>query len=284
MIEIHENELAPVLHFARTIEVTPDYDYNGIIAYDSRILYVQSGSGRLSIDGSDYDLSPGTLLMWQAGSEYGFSEILLSPIKVMMFNFDFAGELGRTIKRIPSRRNDFDERKIENTPSFTENADANRVFALSEAFWAENIMREITGEYTSQKVYSGSVTRGMLTMLIAKLSRGMRVGEAGKAPIHDEIIAYINSHMTERLTYESLAKTFSYHPNHLSRIITQSTGMPLHRYLLRLRIEKACALLSDDGLSVSETAAICGFSDAASFAKRFRKETGLSPSELRRRK
>ena len=59
--------------------------------------------------------------------------------------------------------------------------------------------------------------------------------------------------------------------------------MPLHRYLLRLRIERAYGMLADEGRSVAETARLCGFSDATSFAKRFRKETGLTPSEVRRK-
>ena len=280
MIRVTENELSPVLHFARIIEITPEYNYNGIVAYDARMIYVLGGAGEIEIEGARYGLSPGTLMMWQAGSEYGFPEVKISPMKVMMLNFDFAGELYHTAMRTPSPRESFDVARIGKTAEFVGNADERGVFVSHEAFWAESGMREILSEYTARKVFSGSVTRGIITVLAAKLSRNMRLSESGeneKRGRYDEIIEYINAHLSERLTYESLGKEFSYHPNHISRIITKLTGLPLHRYLLRLRMEKAYGMLTDEGLSVSETARLCGFSDAAAFTKRFRKEFGFSP-------
>ena len=58
MKSIRSDELAPVLHFARYIDITPEYDYNGIIAYDARLLCVLSGNGAIEIDGSRYPLAP----------------------------------------------------------------------------------------------------------------------------------------------------------------------------------------------------------------------------------
>ena len=282
MKSIRSDELAPVLHFARFIDITPDYDYNGIIAYDARLLCVLSGNGAIEIAGSRYTLAPGTLICWQAGSEYGFCGITASPLRVIMLNFDFRSEISTPTKRIPDLPCDFDRSRIENTAFFTEDADRAGVYIDPEAFYAEPFMRELVTEYGTQQVYWESAASGTIAFLTARLARAMRLG-SGRRRRCEEIIGYIGRHIDERLTYESLGKTFSYHPNHISRMIVQSTGMPLHRYLLRLRIERAYGMLADEGRSVAATARLCGFSDAPSFSKRFRKETGLTPSEVRRK-
>jgi AraC-like DNA-binding protein len=52
--------------------------------------------------------------------------------------------------------------------------------------------------------------------------------------------------------------------------------------LMRLRLERARQLLSERDLSVTEVAAHCGFNDSSHFARRFRRQYGLAPAQLRR--
>lgn len=280
---ISENELSPLLHYARSLEIAPGYSYNGILAYEARMLYVQSGAGAIDISGTRYPLSAGTLICWQAGSQYGFADICESALRVIMLNFDFRGRLGQAALKNPAPLDEFDKAQIEATAAFIENSDEHGVLFDRDGFWAEGLMRELVNEYRARQVYSESAARGIITLLVARLSRNMRLGDSRSSRKSEEIIEYINDHMDEKLTYEELGRIFSYHPNHLSRIITKSTGLPLHKYLLRLRVEKAYGLLNDSGFSVAETAKLCGFSDAAAFAKRFKKEIGVTPSEVRRR-
>ena len=271
--------ISPLLHFARYIDITPDYGYNGIIAYDARMLCVLSGKGGLMVEDSVYRLEPGTLICWQAGSEYGFQDIS-QPLRVIMLNFDFSGA-GDPVKRTPDTARDFDAARIDNTPALTMYADRAGVYIDREAYYAEPLMRELVNEYTARKVCWESVSRGIITSLVSRLIRAARRGNDHRVAT-DDVIAYINAHLGERLTYESLGKVFSYHPNHLSRMILESTGMPLHRYIQKLRIERAYGMLCDEGKSVAEAARLCGFSDPAAFAKRFRLETGMTPSEAAR--
>jgi AraC-like DNA-binding protein len=52
--------------------------------------------------------------------------------------------------------------------------------------------------------------------------------------------------------------------------------------LMSLRLEHARRLLSERDLSVTEVAARCGFNDSSHFARRFRKQFGIAPGQLRR--
>ena len=86
------------------------------------------------------------------------------------------------------------------------------------------------------------------------------------------------------MTYASLGAAFGYHPNHIGRLVRNAVGMPLHAYVMKIRVSRALALLSEEGRTVAETAELCGFPDSASFSKRFKAETGVTPASVRRRK
>jgi transcriptional regulator GlxA family with amidase domain len=63
----------------------------------------------------------------------------------------------------------------------------------------------------------------------------------------------------------------------------QKVGMTPHKYLLNIRIEKAKELLNTNHYSVAETAVFCGFESITHFSAAFKKSTGYSPFEYKKR-
>lgn len=63
---------------------------------------------------------------------------------------------------------------------------------------------------------------------------------------------------------------------------TSLTKLTPARYLQTIRLKAARRMLSDDeGKSVTEVAFDCGFSSSQHFATCFRKQFGVSPTDLR---
>ncbi|MDR3682545.1 MAG: AraC family transcriptional regulator [Geothrix sp.] len=62
------------------------------------------------------------------------------------------------------------------------------------------------------------------------------------------------------------------------------TGLSPQRYRLLQQLDRACQLLGDTSLPVGTIADRLGFSSQAYFARRFRKETGFSPTVWRRQR
>jgi AraC family transcriptional regulator len=58
-------------------------------------------------------------------------------------------------------------------------------------------------------------------------------------------------------------------------------GMTPHKYLLKIRVEKAKELLSTNRYSVTETAMLCGFESVPHFSDTFKKLTGYSPNSYK---
>jgi AraC family transcriptional regulator len=97
-----------------------------------------------------------------------------------------------------------------------------------------------------------------------------------------KLMQYIDEHLAEDVSLLSLAELVHLSPYHFSRAFKQSFGMP-HRYLTNQRIERAKSLLAARKLSVTEIGLDVGFSETSSFTSAFRKVTGETPTDYRRR-
>jgi AraC-like DNA-binding protein len=80
-----------------------------------------------------------------------------------------------------------------------------------------------------------------------------------------------------------LARVSAVSSAHFARSFKEAFGVPPHRYLLTLRIERAKALLRDTDLSISEIAFSTGWKSLGTFGRTFRDVTGASPGDLRAR-
>lgn len=72
-------------------------------------------------------------------------------------------------------------------------------------------------------------------------------------------------------------------PAYLSRLFRRETGFSLTDYLVRLRITKAKAELEKTNNRVSDVALNVGYANFSHFSKLFKKMTGLTPQEYRKK-
>ncbi len=93
---------------------------------------------------------------------------------------------------------------------------------------------------------------------------------------------YLEEHLSQPLTRESVAKRFHITPNYLSHIFQKSGSVGFNEFLTSVRLEKAKKLLRGYDLKVKEIAHNCGFVDSNYFCRVFKRYTERSPSEYRR--
>ena len=72
---------------------------------------------------------------------------------------------------------------------------------------------------------------------------------------------------------------------HLARVLRDVTGQPFLAHLHRMRVAAACELLAggDALVSIKEIAYDVGYASTRELDRRFRKITGMTPGEYRRR-
>ena|ERR1700704_5092867 len=94
-------------------------------------------------------------------------------------------------------------------------------------------------------------------------------------------IEYIHANLAGAVRLKDIAGTVGMSMFHLSRTFRASTGVTLHRYLTRARVEKVKALLLDSDQSLAAIADATGFSDQNHMSKTFRRFTGTTPRLFR---
>jgi AraC-like DNA-binding protein len=92
---------------------------------------------------------------------------------------------------------------------------------------------------------------------------------------------FINEHSGDELSLTKVAKAASINANHLSEKFKQVTGVNFVDYVARTRFERACRLLHDVELRISEIAFAVGFQSLSQFNRVFKKLSGKSPSAYR---
>lgn len=115
--------------------------------------------------------------------------------------------------------------------------------------------------------------------------------DAVRAPTREELYRrlvrardYISACFNQPLTLREMANVACLSPNHLLRCFRRAFGETPHQFLTARRLEYARRMLADPNLSVTDICFSAGFESLSSFSRLFRRHTGVSPSEYRRKR
>ncbi|MCA0755048.1 AraC family transcriptional regulator [Paenibacillus sp. N4] len=120
--------------------------------------------------------------------------------------------------------------------------------------------------------------------LVVNLSRQYDITEKGMTRNQmylTNVISYIEDHYNEPLTIEKIAAQTDISARHLNRIFQTYYQMTPISYLQTIRLERACSLLTQTDLSISEISGECGFNDSNYFTRQFTRAYGQSPKAYR---
>ena len=87
--------------------------------------------------------------------------------------------------------------------------------------------------------------------------------------IIQSVLRYIEEHLNEPLTLDTVAAYTGYSPYHLHKMFTAICGLPLHAYVRRRQVSKGALLLVQSDLRIAEIASACGYLSQRAFHKAF---------------
>jgi two-component system, response regulator YesN len=96
-------------------------------------------------------------------------------------------------------------------------------------------------------------------------------------------IDYIRSHCAQPITRAAVAEHLGCSESYVSMLFTRNTGHTFLEIVLRYRMDKAKELLRQGQKTVTEIALAMGYKDTNYFSSCFRRVTGVSPGQFRRK-
>lgn len=95
-----------------------------------------------------------------------------------------------------------------------------------------------------------------------------------------EVENHIVQYYKEPISLDTIAHHFFISKEHLSRIFKVYTGGNISEYIIRIRMEKAKALILEDKVAIKHVAQMTGYNDIAYFYRVFKKHFGVTPGEI----
>ncbi|MEP0355237.1 MAG: AraC family transcriptional regulator [Paraglaciecola sp.] len=94
------------------------------------------------------------------------------------------------------------------------------------------------------------------------------------------VLEYIDAHITHVMPIAALAKIACLSPTQFKKLFKVQLGITPMQYVIKLRMEKAQALIIHTDYPTQIIAEQVGYSDYAAFSRRFTQHFGLPPSKI----
>ncbi|MDE5441185.1 helix-turn-helix domain-containing protein [Bradyrhizobium sp. CSA207] len=211
-------------------------------------------------EAGDIDLIPsGATGGFDAESAYDSLEIRLSP--AMLDQVAAEARRARPVEKFDVRH------QLRNE----------RIVHLANALAAE-----IRAGSPSGDLYADSVGTALAIQLLGMTDHEpLRSGRLSSQQLK-RVLDFIDGHLDHPLTLDRLSREAGVSSSHLRTWFKVATGMTVHRYVLRRRLERARFLILNRDLRTSEVALEAGFAHQSHLSRWMRREFGHTPGDLRR--
>lgn len=276
------SDMHPFVRYAQILTLHKKSFFDEVIAPDARLFFLQSGCGLFIIEGKEYNLCENDLLIINAGISYQICPTG-NHATYLQINFDYNRQAAEhATPAIPVKKKDFKKEMLLSPVIFEEYPILSGILFLENMEILQKRLHSIISEFSLRLEFFKEKTSSLLsTVIIDAVRAHQMILTTGEDKISAKVISFIHENYQKPLTNASIGSHFNYHPNYISHLIKVSTGLPLHRYLIHVRLTKAVSLLQNTSLPVSDVALSCGFCDLAYFSGYFKREFHVNPSKFR---
>ena len=152
---------------------------------------------------------------------------------------------------------------------------------IEHLMWA--LKAELEAEEPSDRLYAESLGVGLAIQLLRRYTC-TSVSSNNRNPSRQRlrrVLEYIDDRFTCDLTLPEIARVAGMSPSRLKTLFKQAAGMPVHRYVMRKRIEFAMQLLVRTQTRICDVALKAGFANQSHMAACMRRSLGVTPRSLR---
>ena len=246
----------------------PDKESFKLHTHDTFELYIfVHGRGKFLIEGNEYPLSHGDIMLMRPTEAHYIDIDATRPYE--RFSAHFSKDFFKAFDKDSVLLEAFLNHEPGSFNRYTRDDFKPEIYNLL----VQNLLSESQNRYLQ-------VSCNMLPLLneIYKVYKSRRDTEAqGESPTQ-RIVRYINNHINDSLTLDTICNKFYISKAQLCRSFKAATGSTVQNYINAKRLVNAKRMLSE-GISPTRAATLCGFNDYSVFYRAFYKEYGKAPKK-----
>lgn len=259
VVEIHLDGIAGSLLLPRR-----DFRSAGRIP-EHLFWYVLEGCGAGSVSGEEVALAAGSFLWISPEAPFSFLFTGKQRNRILRFRLRFLK--GREPLRLPIPYLHLAE------------------FAAAR-FWFEQLIEEAV---ETGRLCRSVHIRSLVCSLVIEALRACAAA-TGAAPRRKlsavqqrRLGEYFAGNLHRRISPQDLASHAGYSLDYFTKLFRATFGMNPRTWILEMRMQSAAIALEEGSLNVGEVAQAFGFGDPFYFSRQFKRWSGMSPSQYRRR-
>lgn len=232
------------------------------------VYYFLSGKGHFYIEGNEYVLHRGdVLIMRETEAHYIRVE---KDVPYERFAFHFDKEMVKSLGAGQELLKAFEEREPGKRNLFT-------ATDFKDDTYISLLRNMMDREVSNYSLQLSTNLYALLNEVRIAFEKGEQQKSNGKETLSYHIISYINGHLFGDLSLDEICERFFISKAQLCRNFKRTTGTTVWGYITVKRLTEAQAMLAE-GVPASEVFTRCGFSDYSVFYKAYRKQFGSAPS------
>ncbi len=244
----------------------PNQTYSYVVTEKFVLHYIEKGHGIIRINNRTYSSNGHNGYILKRSQVVTYSGNRTDPWKTW-----WIGLTGSDLEKFLNRTKLNDQDVLE----FEEKSPA--VLLIKEICKTTERTHEISNFWYKQKTYA------LLEALEKEFSNDKIIILNSNQDIVEQVYAHICKNYDSPLKINELANQFGISRSRLFTRFKERYGKTPKQFILIVKIDKAKQMLDETADSVSEIAQKIGFGDYFTFEKAFKKATGLSPTEWRKR-
>ncbi|MDR1094446.1 MAG: AraC family transcriptional regulator, partial [Clostridiales bacterium] len=252
------------------------------------MVFTINGHGAHTVDGKNYDVSPGSLLFINCGREHSFRMDADNEYINILLKPEFFQPQAETRDLTDIFSLYFQQEADEGYGSAA--GGVNRItcaaFTGGEFVEINGIIRYMWAEFCAKAPRYLDILRNYLDIIIVKAIRNVestgknKFVRQVKKELHEAVL-FINDNFQTGITMHDVAAKFFYNPSYFARIFKEYLGKSFVRYVQERRMETAMRMLLETDQSIEAVQFSVGYENKAQFYDIFKRYTNMTPNRYR---
>lgn len=264
---------------SRFVDTHEDISYTGdVVQLHSHsfyeLLYCRSGNVQYLLGAERYRVHRGDIVIVPPGTSHRplFSEQLIEPYKryVIWINPDLIDNLVRLFPQLSPR-----------DVSYSMLRTANTRWEYLGGYFERGCRESMQKSLNWQLCVFGNTLELLSHLTRAFHAEGNIKPMAEKRELLDDVMAYIEAHMAEKITLENTARRFLVSESTISQLFRKKLSVSFYHFVTQRRLIAAKTKIIE-GETLEQICGQVGFSDYSTFYRAFKREYGISPVQFRR--